>query len=80
MSTMIECDSCKGKMYDDSRSNRGDYHELWIDRTYRYHLCRKCYDRMMQQIMHMVFDDDEQQYVEIGSGAYDCTMAQEEKN
>ena len=64
MSDMIQCDSCKKTMYADSRSSKGDYHSLWIDRTISYDLCRDCYDAMMRNIFHMVYDEDEQQYVE----------------
>ena len=41
MSSMIECDSCKKKMYADSRSAKGDYHEFWLDSSDQYHISRK---------------------------------------
>ena len=39
MSSMIQCDACKCTMYDDSRSEKGSYFELWIDRSSQFHLC-----------------------------------------
>ena len=64
MSNTIMCDGCKKVMYADSRSAKGDYHEIWIDRTYSYHLCRSCYDAMMRYSFGRYYDEDEQQYVE----------------
>lgn len=65
MSSMIQCDSCKSLMFSDSRSEKGSYHEIWMDRQSQYHLCRVCFDAMMRNIFHMRYDEDEQQYVEI---------------
>lgn len=64
MSNMIRCDGCKKIMFADSRSEKGAYHDLWIDRSYNYHLCRICYDSMMRNILHMRWSEDEQQYAE----------------
>ncbi len=63
MSNMIQCDGCKKMMYADCRSDKGDYHEVWIDRSSSFHLCRACYDKFMRKILHMTWDEDEQQYV-----------------
>ncbi len=63
MSTMIQCDGCKALMFDDSRSEKGDYHEIWIDRSDSYHLCRKCYSSFMENILHHEWCEDEQQWV-----------------
>ena len=35
-------------MYADSRSEKGAYHEIWIDRSDSYHLCKTCYDRFLK--------------------------------
>lgn len=64
MSHMILCDGCKKTMFADSRSEKGAYHDLWIDGYYHYHLCRICYDSMMRNILRMRWSEDEQQYVE----------------
>ena len=64
MSNMIQCDGCKKTMYADSRSSKGDYHEVWIDRSSSFHLCRVCYDKFMREILHMTWNDDEMQYVD----------------
>lgn len=65
MSSMIKCDSCNCLMFSDSRSEKGAYHEIWVDRCQQYHLCRICYDSMMRNIFHMIYNEDEQQYTEI---------------
>lgn len=65
MSSMIRCDGCKRTFYDDSRSEKGSYFELWINRSYQYHLCRKCYSKMMVNILHRKWKVDEQQWVEV---------------
>ena len=63
MSQMIRCDGCKYTMYADSRSEKGDYHEIWIDRSSQYHLCRNCYQVFMEDILRSVWSDDEGQWV-----------------
>ena len=63
MSTLIQCDCCKDLKYADSRSNEGDYHEIWIDRSYSYHLCRKCYASFMKDTLHLVWDDENMEWV-----------------
>lgn len=63
MSNMIMCDGCKRTMYADSRSDKGDYHEIWIDRSDGWHLCRDCYTHFMKDILHLVWSDDEEQFV-----------------
>ena len=35
-------------MWADSRSEKGAYHELWIDRSSSYHLCKDCYDEFLK--------------------------------
>ena len=64
MSDMIECDGCKKRMYADSRSDKGDYHEIWIDHRRGYDLCRECYNAFMRNILHLRWSDDEQDWVE----------------
>ena len=61
---MIQCDGCKKLMYSDSRSDKDDYHVIWIDRQNQYHLCSICYDAMMRNVFHLQWSEDEQQYVE----------------
>ena len=70
MSKMIQCDGCKKLMYADSRSEKGAYCDLWIDGNSHFHLCRNCHKVMMEDIMHMHWDEDEQQFVdeEVGNG------------
>jgi len=48
VSNMIQCDCCGKNMYADSRSEKGAYHEIWIDRSNFYHLCKTCYDRFLK--------------------------------
>lgn len=48
MSNMIHCDCCGKNMWADSRSEKGVYHELWIDRSSSYHLCKDCYDEFLK--------------------------------
>ena len=62
MSNMIQCDGCKKMMYTDSRSEKGDYREMWIDRSDQYHLCRECYRKFMETVLNMKWNDDNQQY------------------
>lgn len=64
MSNMIQCDGCKSLVYDDISVKEYGYHEIWIDRSQSYHLCRRCYDAMMRNIFHLRYDSDEEQYVE----------------
>lgn len=60
MSRMIECDGCKRKMYEDSRTERDEYHEIWIDRSDSYHLCIHCFEEMMAKVFHMHYDEEEE--------------------
>ena len=55
MSVMIECDSCKKKMYADvngksvySSKQGKEYHEILIDKEIVYHVCDKCYLKILQ--------------------------------
>ena len=59
MSNMILCDSCKKSMFADCRSEKGAYHEIWIDRSSQFHLCRQCYLDMMKNVFHMCAEDFE---------------------
>lgn len=68
MSSMIECDSCKKKMYADSRSAKGDYHEFWLDRSDQYHICRNCYENLMKNFFHLRWNSDDDQWEEIENG------------
>ena len=60
---MIQCDGCKYTMYDDSRSEKGDYHEIWIDRSHQYHLCRNCFNVFMEDILRRTWCEDESQWI-----------------
>lgn len=62
MSNLIECDSCKRKMFADSRTPKGEYHSIFIDQQYGYHLCRECYNAFMRNILKMRWDEDEEQW------------------
>lgn len=64
MSRMIECDGCKSKMYEDRRTGRDEYHEIWIDRSSSYHLCAHCFVEMMAKVFHMHYDEEEGEYVD----------------
>lgn len=63
MSNAVICDGCKRAMYADSRSSKNDYHLVTLDTSHYYHLCRACYTRFMQDILHRVWSDDEEQFV-----------------
>ena len=62
MSDMVECDSCKKKMYKDSRSEKGAYFDIWVNHERQCHLCRKCFKERLGDIFVDYFDevDDEQ--------------------
>lgn len=62
---MVECDGCKSKMYTDARSDKGDYHSVWIDQERGYHLCRNCYNAFMRNILRKQWDDDIEAWVEL---------------
>jgi hypothetical protein len=65
MSNIIKCDSCGKLMYSDSRSDKGDYHEIWIDHSNGYHLCRDCFDKkFMRDIFHLYWSKEYGDYVE----------------
>lgn len=66
MSRAILCDGCMKTMYEDSRSSKGDYHELLIDRNCQYHVCRNCYDKLMNQIFHLHYNEEFQDYIDEG--------------
>ena len=78
MSTMIQCDGCKYTMYDDSRSEKGDYHEIWIDRSHQYHLCRNCYNTFMSDILRRKWCDKHSEFIQQDEcpdvGIYDCYL------
>lgn len=63
MSQMIKCDGCNSLMYADSRSEKDDFHEIWIDRESQFHLCKKCHIAFMEKILHRVWDEDEAQWI-----------------
>lgn len=52
MSRMIQCDSCKKLMYEDSRSAKGDYHYVSVDMRDSYYLCRSCYKRLIKEFFY----------------------------
>lgn len=64
MSSMIRCDSCKLLMFADSRTEKGAYHDIFLDGNTHYHLCSRCFDGMMRNVFHLVWNDDECQYTE----------------
>lgn len=57
MSDMIECDSCKKKMYKDYRSGKGAYFDIWVNLENRYHLCRKCFKERLGDIFVDCFEE-----------------------
>lgn len=57
MSKMIQCDHCKKIMYEDSRSDKDDYHELWIDRTDQLHICKDCYVRLLETFFPFMMEE-----------------------
>ena len=68
MANMIRCDGCKKLFYDDSRTEKGSYVSVSITDVCghsSYHLCRICFNAMMRNIFHMVWNDDEGQYIEV---------------
>jgi len=69
MSRAILCDGCMKIIYEDNRSNKGYYHEVSIDRNSQYHVCRSCYDKLMNQIFHLHCSEDYGDYV--GEGVDD---------
>lgn len=62
MSRMIMCDGCEKTMFEDSRSEKGDYHEIWIDRSDSYHVCRECYEKFMTDVLHHKWSEDNCQW------------------
>ena len=62
MSDMIKCDSCGKIMYADSRSEKGAYHELMIDRQSWFHVCKCCYDNLLNKffpdVLRSMIKDD----------------------
>lgn len=56
MSAMIECDSCKKKMYADSRSEKGAYHEIWIDRSDSVHICEDCRMKILKEFFPDLYE------------------------
>ena len=64
MSNLIGCDSCETTIYADSRAKDSGFHNMWIDQTTNFHLCPKCFDKMMRVIFHRRWNEDERQYVE----------------
>lgn len=51
-------------MFEDSRTDKGEYHEVWIDHSYQYHLCRNCYTMFMEDVLRRTWCEDEQQWTE----------------
>lgn len=52
MSSMIKCDKCHTMMYDDSRSNKGDYCAIsinYVNGTSFYHLCKVCHRQFLTE-------------------------------
>lgn len=66
MASMIRCDGCEKLFYSDSRTEKGAYHLVSIDHGSgpMLHVCNNCYDAMMRNIFHMVWNSDEEQYVD----------------
>ena len=61
MSQMIECDACKKKMYADSRTEKGSYFDIWVDRSYNCHLCRTCFKERFGDVFNDVLGEGEQE-------------------
>lgn len=64
MSNMIRCDHCNRMMFEDSRSEKGDYHLIVIDQSYFYHLCRTCLALFKKDFLHMIWDEDDEEWRE----------------
>lgn len=60
MSQMIECDACKKKMYADSRTEKGSYFVIWVDRSHDCHLCRTCFKQRLGDVFEYVLGEGEQ--------------------
>ena len=56
MSRMIECDSCGIKMYEDSRSEKGAYFNIWVDHSHECHLCRKCFEKKLGDVFDWLLE------------------------
>lgn len=61
MSRMIECDSCKRKMYQDSRSKKGSYFDIWVDRSNECHLCRNCFKKRLGDVFDYVLGEENEE-------------------
>ena len=59
MSQMIECDACKKKMYADCRTEKGSYFDIWVDRSYQFHLCRTCFKERFGDVCNEVLGEGE---------------------
>ena len=62
MSKMFMCDRCQILIHEDSRSEKGDCHEIWIDRSSSYHICKHCYKFFMEDFLERRWSEDNQQY------------------
>ena len=65
MTTLIECDKCKKKMFADSRSERGAYCVLSIDYTdglSTYHLCNTCHRQLLTEFMRVMTPEHYDEY------------------
>lgn len=57
MSSMIRCDKCKKMMYDDSRSDKGDWCTMtidYVDGLSFYHLCKTCYRQFLTEFTRIM--------------------------
>ena len=69
MSTKIQCDRCKRLFMDDCTS-KGAIHFISVNRGEMcFHLCKRCFDRMMAEMFRHRWSDDERQYVPSGDEA-----------
>lgn len=59
---MIKCDGCKLITPDDSSGEKT--FEIWVNRSWSFHLCERCMRILHEDILHEVWSEDEQEWVE----------------
>ena len=58
---MIVCNACKKAMYEDSRTEKGSYFDLWVDHSHNAHLCRECFKKRLGDIFGYVLGEEEEE-------------------
>ena len=59
MSTVIECDSCGHREYQDARSEKGAYFMIWVNRQTECHLCRKCFKERLGDVFPFYVEEEQ---------------------